>query len=259
MTDTHTHLYMPDVYDDGGSGAVARAIAAGVTRIIFPCVNLASLPEMKRLHGEFPDNTAIAIGLHPTDLEGDWRGTLDEMESILAADPSAFCAVGETGIDLYHDSSMAAEQKEAFLRQIGWARKYRLPVIIHCREALEETLETLQQAGVEELPPLIFHSFTGTPEDVARIREVCDPWFGINGVVTFKNAPRLREALPLIGLDRMLLETDAPWLSPAPHRGKTNESSRIPFIRDCIAATLGVDPAEVEKITDRNAAVIFEP
>lgn len=243
---------MPDAYEDGGSGALRRAIEAGVTRMVFPCVNPNSLDEMHRLHNEFPDNTRIAIGLHPTDLSESWRTDLDRMEALL---PGNFCAVGEVGIDLYHDRSMRAEQSEAFERQVGWAVRHGLPVIIHCREGLEDTLSVLERFAT--LPPLVFHSFTGSLEDVRKIRRVCDPWFGINGVVTFKNAPLLREALPEIGLERMVLETDSPWLSPAPLRGRTNESARIPLIRDCIAATLGISKEEVETTTDRNASKLF--
>lgn len=259
MTDTHTHLYMPVAYEDGGVQAVADAIEAGVRRMVFPCVNLDSLPDMERLHARYPDNTALGLGLHPTDLGTDWRETLSRMESML---PGGFVAIGEVGIDHYHDdpdadaAQLRRDQMEAFALQLGWAQKHHLPVIIHCREGLEDTL-TVIQAVEGELPPLIFHSFTGTAEDVRRIREVCDPWFGINGVVTFKNAPLLREALPEIGLEKMLLETDAPWLSPAPKRGQRNESSRIPYIRDCIASTLGLSPEEVERVTDTNATELF--
>lgn len=248
MTDTHTHLYMPDVYEDGGLAATRRAIEAGVTRMMFPCVNEASLPEMRRLHAEFPDNTALALGLHPTDLDANWRDTLNRMEQML---PGDFKAIGEVGIDLYHDSSMREQQREAFAIQIGWAQRYGLPVLIHCREALDDCLDVI--SNIEgTLPPLVFHSFTGNVEDVRRIRKVCDPYFGINGVVTFKNAPLLREALPEIGIDRIVLETDSPWLSPAPKRGQTNESSRIPYILDCVASTLGISSEEAERITDAN-------
>lgn len=253
MTDTHTHLYMRDAYPDGGVSAVERAIEAGVTRMVFPCVNLDSLPDMRALHERFPDNTRLALGLHPTDLGESWREDLDAMEAML---PGDFAAIGEVGIDHYHDDSMRGEQREAFARQLVWAQAHRLPVIIHCREGLDDTLRVISEAE-DPLPELIFHSFTGTAADVARIRETCDPWFGINGVVTFKNAPLLREALPAIGLGRILLETDAPWLSPAPKRGQTNESARIVYIRDCIASTLGVTPQEVETATDTAAARIF--
>lgn len=253
MTDTHTHLYMADAYPDGCADAVERAIAAGVTRLVFPGVDMESQTAMRALHERYPDNTRIALGLHPTELGDNWQQTLDLMEEML---PGDFSAIGEVGIDLYHDASTLADQRTAFARQLGWARRHSLPVIIHCREGLDDTLDIIAGAG-GDMPPLIFHSFTGTAADVRRIRETCDPWFGINGVVTFKNAPALREALPEIGLDRMLLETDSPWLSPAPRRGERNESARIPFIRDCIASTLGITAEEVEFATDSSAAKIF--
>ena len=261
MTDTHTHLYMPDAYEDGGVEAVGNAIEAGVTQMIFPCVTLDSLPDMRRLHSLFPQNTALALGLHPTEVGSDWEQVLDEMETML---PGDFVAIGEVGIDLYHDASHREEQKKAFARQIGWAAAHNLPLIIHCRDGLDDTLEVIREARLQpsatesaSLPKLIFHSFTGGPDEVRRIREVCDPWFGINGVVTFKNAPLLREALPEIGIDRILLETDAPWLSPAPKRGQRNESSRIPYIRDKVAEVLGVTPETVEAVTDASARSLF--
>ena len=244
---------MPDVFPDGGEEAVGRALDAGVTRLVLPCVNLDSLPPMRALRDKFPDNVRIAVGLHPTDLGSGWRDDLDRMEAML---PGDFSAIGEVGIDLYHDDTNLDNQKQAFARQLEWASKFGLPVIIHCRNGLEATLEVIESTEFP-LPKLIFHSFTGSKEDVRRIRTVCDPWFGINGVVTFKNAPALRDALPEIGLDRILLETDAPWLSPAPMRGQTNESSRIPLIRDKVAETLGVSPVELEAVTDRSAAAIF--
>ena len=217
---------MADAYPDGCVQAVERAIAAGVTHLVFPGVDMDSQTLMRELHERFPHNTRIALGLHPTELGENWEETLGRMEAMLPGDFSA-------------DPSMRAEQKKAFARQLGWARQYGLPVIIHCREGLDDTIDIIKESG-GDLPPLIFHSFTGTVDDVGRIREVCDPWFGINGVVTFKNAPLLREALPEIGIDRILLETDSPWLSPAPRRGERNESARIPLIRDCVASTLGI-------------------
>lgn len=253
MTDTHTHLYMADAYEGDCVGAIDRAIAAGVDRMVFPCVDIRSIEPMRELASRYPDNIRLALGLHPTELGDNWISDIETMERML---PGEFAAVGEIGIDLYHDSSGLGRQREAFARQLSWARRYSLPVIIHCREGLEDTLDVIRRTGSENLR-LIFHSFTGTAKDVARIREVCDPWFGINGVVTFKNAPALREALPHIGIDRILLETDSPWLSPAPKRGQRNESSRIPLIRDCVAATLGISPGEVERVTDESADALF--
>lgn len=253
MTDTHTHLYMDDTYADGGAEAVSRAIEAGVTRLVFPGVDMVSFPKMRRLHELFPLNTVMAAGIHPTELGDTWREDLDAVERML---PGDFAAIGEVGIDLHENDVPIERQKMAFARQIALAQRFGLPVIIHCRDGLEETLDVIK--GAEgALPTLIFHSFTMGRAEVRRIREVCDPWFGINGVVTFKNAPLLRDALPEIGIDRILLETDSPWLSPAPLRGRVNESARIPFIRDCVAATLGISPEETERITDASASRIF--
>lgn len=266
MTDTHTHIYMPDAFPDGGVAAVEAALGAGVTQLVFPCVTLGSLEPMRALRDRFPGNVRIALGLHPTELSPGWREDLARMEKML---PSDFAAIGEVGIDLYHDSSMRLEQREAFALQLGWAKRFGLPVIIHCREGLDDTLEVIEAADPSSLPPLVFHSFTGNSDDVRRIREICDPWFGINGVVTFKNAPALRDALPEIGIDRILLETDAPWLAPTPFRGRRNESAYIPHIRDCVAATmrdagitgssgLPVTDADVEEITDESARRVFK-
>lgn len=255
MTDTHTHIYMEDTFPDGGVEAAQRAFDAGVTQLIFPCVDLESLPMMQRLHERFSDNTHVAIGLHPTELGEDPAGTVREMERIL--DRGGFCAVGEVGIDLFWDKSRRGEQIDIFDRQLRMAAERGLPVLIHCREGQAETLDVIDRFG-GTLPTLVFHSFTGNEEDVRRIRGVCDPLFGINGVVTFKNAPTLREALPGIGLDRIVLETDAPWLAPVPFRGSTNESSHIPQIRDKVAEVLGLTPEEVETATDRTAAQLYE-
>lgn len=264
MTDTHSHIYMPDAFEDGGVAAVDHAIAARVTRLVLPCVDLSSLEPMMELRRRYPDNIRLALGLHPTELSPEWQSDLDKMESLL---PGDFAAVGEIGIDLYHDSSMRREQRIAFKRQLEWAQKHSLPVIIHCREGLEDTLDVIGSLE-SPLPSLIFHSFTLGTEAVKEIRRVCDPWFGINGVVTFKNAKELREALPAIGLERILLETDSPWLAPVPKRGRRNESANIPYIRDCVAATLRdagvrassgmpIDELEVERITDNSAAQLF--
>lgn len=261
MTDTHTHLYM-EQYAGEETQAVERALAAGVSRLIFPGVDMASIEAVRRLHEQFPDSTFMAIGLHPTELGERWREDISRIAEILEQKHD-YCAIGEVGMDLYHDKSMEREQREAFAMQLHIAARHGLPVLIHCREALTQTLEVI--AGVKnelerenkEMPLLVFHSFTGTADDVREIRRVCDPMFGINGVVTFKNAPGLREALPEIGLERIVLETDAPYLAPVPHRGKRNESSYIPLILQCVASTLGESPERVEEITDRNAMSVW--
>lgn len=253
MTDTHTHLYM-DNYVGEEVAAVRRAMEAGVNRMVFPGVSPETYDAMMSLHTQFPENTRVALGLHPTELGEDYMQVLDDMEKKLAT--GGFAAIGEVGIDLHWDTSTAKAQKKAFARQLEWAKRYGLPVILHCRDGVDETLEVISEAG-ENLPPLIFHSFTSGVEDVRKIRKVCDPYFGINGVVTFKNAKDLRAALPEIGIEKMVLETDAPYLAPTPHRGERNESAYIPLIRNQVAQTLDISPDEVEKITDNNAEKLF--
>ena len=252
MIDTHTHIYM-DEFSDGGADALRRAVDAGVNHLIFPNVDASSVSPMMALHRRFPGCTSVALGLHPTEVGDDWETEVDAMEKSL--EEGGCVAVGEVGMDLYWDTSRKAEQMEAFARQMRIADRLGLPVIIHCREALDETLAVIRDVNPSVV--LIFHSFTGGPDDVRKIRELCDPMFGINGVVTFKNAQTLRDALPEIRLDRMLLETDSPYLAPVPHRGKRNESSYLPAICSRIADTLGVSAEEVERKTTENAFMAF--
>ena len=255
MIDTHTHLYSEE-FEDGGVGAVERAIHAGVDLMVFPAVDALSIQPMKGLHDRFPENIILGIGLHPTELGDDPDHTLDEMEKELISNPGLYKAIGETGIDLYWDASNKEAQKKAFARQYEWALKYNLPLIIHCREGVDTVLEVISSFEGRQ-PEMIFHSFTSDAEDVRKIREVCNPWFGINGVATFKNAQAVRDAVKEIGIDRIVLETDSPYLAPVPHRGKRNETSYIGSIRDKIGEVLGISSEEVERITDSNAKKVF--
>lgn len=259
MIDTHTHLYMEDYKEDGADGcaqAVDRAIAAGVGQMILPAVDRESCAPIEELHRQRPDSTYTAMGLHPTEVEADWEEEIDEIVAKLkATDP---VAIGEVGIDRHYGNDNLELQKKAFIRQLLLGAELNLPVIIHCRDGVEECCECIKKAGEKtKLTTLIFHSFTGTPEDVCQIREVCDPYFGINGVVTFKNSGKVPDAVKEIGIDRIVLETDSPWLSPVPMRGRRNESAYIPFINNKIADVLGLSPEEVSSTTTRNAKHIF--
>lgn len=253
MIDTHTHLDFPD-YGEELDEVMQRCIESGVSHFVIPNVDEESIPRVRNFHARFPEITSMAIGLHPTEVNEDWSRVVDIVEKELES--GEYIAVGEIGIDLYWDKSKLEIQKEAFERQLRLAEKYSLPVIIHSRSAFEETMEVIEK--VRPTVTLIFHSFTGNKENVERIRKGCNPYFGINGVVTYKNAPELREALPIIGLDKIVLETDSPFLSPVPHRGKRNESSYLWLIRDKIAESLQVTPEKVEESTDANARSIFK-
>lgn len=253
MIDTHTHLYLPEFEaDDSGADAVGRALGAGVEHMIFPNVDLSTVTPMEELAARFPGKISCAMGLHPTEVNDSWPETLGEIMARLG-DGSRYVAVGEVGIDLYWDATFRDQQMRVFDEQVDRAVELGLPVIIHCREGLGDTLEVL--SGHPEARA-VFHSFGGTEADVEQIRRRGDYYFGINGIVTFKNS-RLREVLPAIGIDRMLLETDSPYLAPVPKRGKRNESSFLPFIADHIASALGLTIADVAAATTSNARRLF--
>lgn len=212
MTDTHTHLYMADAYPGEEAATVRRAIDAGVHTIILPNVDLESITPILALRDQFPKNVFAAMGLHPTEVTTNFRQQLDSIHRFLSA--PGVIAIGEVGMDLYHDASMEREQAIAFKEQLGWSKEYHLPLIIHQRGALDQTLQILAEEYSDEIPGIVFHCFTEGPESVEKIRRVVPgAYFGIGGVVTFKNAPALRQALHSIGLNRIVLETDAPWLA----------------------------------------------
>lgn len=253
LIDTHTHLYL-DEFQPSPCDAVTRAIESGVEMMIFPNVDLSTIVPMKQLHNKFPQNTRMAIGLHPTEIGINWKSTLSTIESELSDNRANYIAIGEIGIDLYWDKTYRDEQLQALRTQFEWAVSLDLPVIIHCREGLDETLQVLDE--MKEKPRGVFHSFGGTKEDVEKIRHRGDFYFGINGIVTFKNS-KLREVLSTIGIDRILLETDSPYLAPVPHRGKRNESSFLIHTAAHIAQQLSISVDDLSKATSSNAHNLF--
>lgn len=251
LTDSHTHLYLEEFSTEGdfegNVAAVDRAIEAGVGRMMLPNVDLSTIGPMKELARRRPGVLDIAIGLHPTEVRSDWRDALNVIEAEAAT--GAYKAIGEIGIDYYWDKDFTSEQVEAFDRQCRLAEELGLPVLIHCREGLSTVLELFDSLG--KVPRGVFHSFGGTADDVEAIRRRGDFYFGINGIVTFKNS-RLRDVLPAIGLDRILLETDSPYLAPVPMRGRRNESAYIVHIAEYVARVFGVTVDEVARITSSN-------
>ncbi|MCM1152953.1 MAG: TatD family hydrolase [Muribaculum sp.] len=255
MIDTHTHLYMQEAYADGGEGAVKRALASGVSHMVLPGVDLNTVEPLLALHGKFPDRTSVGIGIHPTELSVTWRQDIERMRELYAG--VSYVAWGEIGIDLHWEKDSLVRQMDAFGYQMDLAGSEGKPVIIHSRDALDETLEVIRMMGSGR-PALLFHSFTGGVESLDRIlTEVEDAMFGINGVVTFKNAGELREAVARAGLSRIVLETDSPYLAPAPHRGETNESRYLNHVLDAVANITGTPRDEAERQTDENAIRYF--
>lgn len=252
LIDTHTHLYL-SAYSDGGRHAVERAIEAGVEHMILPNVDLATIEPMRNLHEQFPQATSMAMGLHPTEIKEDWREALAQTKEEFDTHRSDYISVGEIGIDLYWDKTFIEQQMQAFEAQVQWAVDANLPIIVHCREGLAQTLEVLQS-----FPQAtgVMHSFGGIATDVEAVRRVVDFYFGINGVVTFKNSG-LRDTLPAISPERLLLETDSPYLAPVPFRGKRNESAKITHIVAHIADTLGLSNQQIAETTTLNARTLF--
>lgn len=236
MIDTHTHLYLSDFSVDGDSpgAAVDRAVAAGVDTLVMPNVDLSTIAPLKALADDRPEAVSPAMGLHPTEVNEAWQEAVDTIEAELRGPYGhRYVAVGEVGIDLYWDRTFRAGQLAAFDRQCRLAADMRLPVLIHCRDGLTETLDVIEGLGNDVPPAIVMHCFGGTAEDVAEIRRrasrVPEILFGIGGIVTFRKST-LPDVLPIIGLDNILLETDSPYLAPVPHRGKRNESAYLPFI-----------------------------
>lgn len=253
LVDTHTHLYLPE-FDADRHEVMDRAIESGVEKMIFPNVDLGTIAPMRALHEAWPSNTFMAMGLHPTEVNAEYKNQISQVLAELDGNAGDYVAVGEIGIDLYWDKTYRREQMEAFDTQVGWAVERDLPVIIHCREGLDETLEVLQNYNGRVKG--VFHSFGGTQADVEAVRRVGDFYFGVNGIVTFKNC-NLRDTLPAIGLDRILLETDAPYLAPVPHRGKRNETAYITKTAEAVANAFGITPEAVAGATTHNASMLF--
>lgn len=252
MIDSHSHIYC-DAFDDDRDAVVARAREAGVRHIILPNENLESVPRLAALHQQYPDYISMTLGLHPEDIHDDYLDVLDKMSPMLDSYP--IVAIGEIGIDLYWDKTWREQQHHALDIQLHWCHERDLPFIIHCRDGLDDILDVFDNLDCP-VPRGVFHSFTGTPDDVERIRQHGDFYFGINGIVTFKKST-VSQLLPVIGLDRLLLETDSPYLAPVPNRGKRNESAFIPHINNFIANALGLSPDAVSAATDLNTHHLF--
>ena len=252
MIDSHSHIYC-DAFDEDRDAVVLRAREADVRHIILPGESPASVPLQVALHERYPDYISLALGLHPEEVNGDYLDMLTQLRPML--DQYPIVAVGEIGIDLYWDKTWREQQRHALNIQLHWCHELGVPFIMHCREALDDILDVIDHLDCP-VPRGVFHCFAETPADVERVRRRGDFYFGVNGVVTFKKST-VPQLLPAIGLDRLLLETDAPYLTPVPHRGKRNESAYIPHINDFIANAMGVTPEEVSAATDRNAATLF--
>lgn len=252
LIDTHTHLYVSE-FDNDRDAVIARAKELGVGQFVLPAIDSQTTAAMHALKNQHPNEMHLMMGLHPTHVGANVEQELAHVQQQLHA--HNFVAVGEIGMDLYWDKSYQKEQQEAFARQIGWALEFDLPIVIHCREAFDEIFEVLEGVNDKRLRG-IFHCFTGTLVQARRAIDL-NMLLGIGGVVTFRNSG-LAETVAQIPLEHLVLETDAPYLAPVPHRGKRNESSYLPLIATTLAETHNVSESEIIKITTVNAKKLFE-
>lgn len=250
--DTHTHLYS-EQFNEDRTAMIQRAIDAGVERMYLPNIDLESIDGMHALEKEFPNNCFAMMGLHPCAVDENWEKVLEEMKKYI--DSRRYAAIGEIGIDLYWDKTFVQEQKEAFKTQIEWAKKLQWPIVIHARDSFPEIFEVMDECYDERLSG-IFHCFTGGEAEVKKVLTYEKFMFGIGGVVTYKKSD-LPEILPLIPTQKLLLETDAPYLPPVPFRGKRNESAYVLHTAEKVAEILHLSLAELSKITTENALKIF--
>lgn len=245
--DTHSHLFTHE-FDADIEEVISRASEAGVGKIIMPAVSPESYDDMERLAARYPGLLYTAIGLHPTE-----QGDMSEAERRLEADAGRYVAIGECGLDMHWTPETIDRQKEILCRHFELSRAYGLPLVIHTREAFDIMIELLRRnPGLRG----VMHGFAGTAADYRAIKETGDFLFGIGGVVTFKNS-RLPEVVAQMSLCDILLETDSPYLSPVPCRGRRNESANIPLIAAKIAEIKGCSVDEVEAVTTMNAERLF--
>ena len=252
--DTHTHLFVDEFADDREQ-AFSRAESEGITRFFLPNIDdttvCALLDTCLNHPGRYP-----LIGLHPTSVDGDWQQRLRIVQDWLDKMPDAFYGIGEVGMDLYWDRTWRKEQMEVFDRQVQWAVERGFPLVIHCREAYPELLEVLQPYRCTSLHG-IFHSFTGNAEEAERLLEYDRFMLGVNGVVTFKKSVLPDTLQHVVPLERIVLETDAPYLAPVPYRGRRNESAYLIKTAEKVAEVYGCSLQKVAEMTTANALKAF--
>lgn len=252
ITDTHTHLYS-ESFDEDREQMINRAIELGVTRFFIPAIDSTYTDAMFQLEKKHPDCMFLMMGLHPTHVKNNYIEELKHVEKLLAE--RSFYAIGEIGIDLYWDTSTLDIQKKAFKHQIQLAKKYQLPIVIHCRDAFDEIFEVLEEEKSDDLFG-IFHCFTGTIEQAHQAISY-NMKLGIGGVVTFKNG-KIDKFLNQIDLKHIVLETDAPYLSPVPYRGKRNESSYIIKVLEKLSDIYNMSQQDIAKVTTENSKSVFK-
>jgi TatD DNase family protein len=253
LIDTHCHLYSEEFLDDRHQ-MITRAVEEGISRFYLPNIDVASMDTMIELEKEYSGRCFAMMGLHPCYVKEDAEMQLEVVRDWLAV--RRFAAVGEIGLDFYWDINFSEQQYHVFRSQLAWSLAYRLPVVIHSRNALRECIDTVKEVGNGAVRG-VFHCFGGTVDEAREIMDM-GMYLGIGGVVTYKKSG-LDQVIAEVGLSRVVLETDAPYLAPVPFRGKRNESSYLKYIAHTVADITGLQKDEVARITTANALNIFEP
>ena len=252
MIDTHTHLYL-DHFKDDIDDVIQRAISVGVEKFYLPSISSKYNESMHDLESKFPNRVFCMIGLHPCYVDKNFELEIKFVKDQIKS--NSYKAIGEIGIDLFHEKKYFKQQIIAFEEQIKLAIEYDLPIIIHSRESFDEILEVLKKYKSDKLRG-IFHCFTGNEDQAKKIIDL-NFFLGIGGVVTFKNG-KISEFLSSIPLNKIVLETDSPYLAPAPYRGKRNESSYLSIIASKLSEIYNLDVSEISRITQQNSNEIFE-
>ena len=253
FTDTHTHLD-GDEFKDDLPDVIRRAKEQGVGRVFIPAIDLKSVDSVVAVCRQFPGYAYPMIGLHPEEVKADWKDQLDKIKSHFH--DAEFIAIGEVGLDFYWSREYEQEQLAAFEEAVKWSVETRLPLMIHCRKAQNEMIHIMRHYE-KELPGGVFHCFTGNQREAEAFLRFDRFVLGVGGVSTFKSS-HLREDLPAaVPLDRIVLETDSPYMAPVPYRGKRNESAFIVEVMRTLAASYGLDEAEFAQRTNENVRRVF--
>jgi TatD DNase family protein len=252
LIDSHTHIFSEE-FDSDREDVIRRAVEAGVKKLCLPNIDPESVTSLHSVCEKYPSLCYPMMGLHPTSVAGDYPEALAKIKSFFST--KKYIAIGEIGIDLYWDTTFQQEQIAAFEEQLQWSREWRLPVAIHSRKAFPQVFDSLDKIGVSCLRG-VFHSFEGSREELEKALSYTNFFLGINGIVTYKKTA-FRDYLPLAPIERILLETDAPYLTPVPHRGKRNEPSYLLFIAGKLAEIYDLPVETVIHKTTANAERLF--
>lgn len=252
--DTHTHLDGEE-FDADRDETIQRAKDAGVSKVFIPAIDMLSVSRVLAVCDRYPGYAYPMIGLHPEEVRADWQDVLKEMKPVLDANRDKVIAVGEVGLDYYWSREFEQEQLLAFEEQVRWSIEYRLPLMIHCRKGQNEMVRLLRSYE-KKLPGGVFHCFTGNEKEAAELLSFDRFVLGIGGVLTFKKS-HLPEVLPAVPLDRIVLETDSPYMAPVPMRGKRNESAYVAYVLKRMAECYGVSEEQVAEATNANVKRVF--